>query len=102
MVTYYVDQGSDVTDVRLLGGSSYTEGSQALRRRGAHSSAGEIPSRTAIRSTQDPHPVPAAQPSPTSSTVLAPSAMHWRTCASVTALQMQTYMAASPPDRMIR
>jgi hypothetical protein len=51
-----------------------------------------------IRSRHDPHPVPAAQPAPTSSTVLAPPAMHRRTCASVTALQMQTYMAASPPE----
>ncbi len=45
---------------------------------------------------QDPHPVPASERLTTSLTVHAPSAMHPRTSASVTARQMQTYMAPAP------
>jgi hypothetical protein len=52
--------------------------------------------------TQEPHPVPAAQLLATSLTVHAPLAMHPRTSASVTARQMQTYMARLPLDPVMR
>jgi hypothetical protein len=42
-------------------------------------------------SWHEPHPVPAPQASPTSSTVRAPRAMHERISVSGTAAQMQTY-----------
>lgn len=63
-----------------------------------NSSAGEL-SKATIFPMQDPHPVPASDRLTTSLTVHAPSAMHPRTSASVTARQMQTYMAPVPLDR---
>src|SRR4051812_10842183 len=50
-------------------------------------------SRSQIRSRQLPQPVPAAQASPTSSSVRAPSAMTSDSADSLTAKQMQTYTA---------
>jgi hypothetical protein len=74
---------------------------QALRGSGLRNSPVEVLSRAAIFWTHVPQPVPAAERETTSLMVQAPSAMHPRTSVSVTARQMQTYMALALLERVI-
>jgi hypothetical protein len=71
-------------------------GEQALRRRELPTLSPWVSSRATIFPTQVPHPVPASERVTTSLTVHAPSEMHPRTSDSVTARQMQTYIAPPP------